>query len=116
MTIQPNCDEDNLVIFRIKKVFTCITKDYEISRHLTITDMINLLSENIPQDFQLRTGTFEFVELGQDHLINLKAEERNPIIPSSLQTIRERYNSKFVTFYVRSKELSILETNGDDFN
>jgi hypothetical protein len=95
-------NNNQVVNVYVKQVYTCLTQNYELSDNLSIDEMVYQLGINILRDYQFNRNQYELVEVGR-HIenINTNAEEADPIINSSTETIRDRYNTNNIAFYIR---------------
>lgn len=104
MMIQSQVNNDNNVSnvnIYVKQVYTCLTKNYEVSNNLSIDEMISQLNINILRDYRFDVNQYELVEVAQTIENGIIAEESDPIINSAIETVRDRYNRECVAFYIR---------------
>ena len=97
---QQNNNNNQVVKVYVKQVYTCLTQNYELSDNLSIDEMVYQLGINILRDYHFNRHKYELVEVGNNNN-NINAEEADPIINSSIETIRSRYNTNNIAFYIR---------------
>ena len=109
-------EQNNQVVkVYVKQVYTCLTQNYELTNNLSIDEMVYQLGINILRDYHFDRNQYELVELGR-HIenININAEEADPIISSSIETIRGRYNTNNIAIYIRPIQMNNNNNNNNN--
>ena len=94
-----NVDSDIIEIY-VKEVYTCNVKTYYMNNNITICRMIEILRDNVLNDFMIEKNISEFVDIVQTLQPGINAED-GLSLTESLITIKNKYNAKFIALYVR---------------
>jgi len=99
-TFYNNIVMDDIIEIYVKKVYTCNVKTYYMNNGITINRMIEVLRENVLNDFMIEPNISEFVDILQNLQPGINAEDGLSLSNSAI-TLKNKYNSKFIALYVR---------------